>query len=176
MTRRRRIRILIRSEERTVAQIEDIQKIDGVIGCCSALVLGGCKNPVTDGPGMEYIPQWKGFTVSRTDSLAQYAFWFAVSDDGEEPLVTGECRDAEGNLYLEETGIRISSETLWQLRRLNLEKLEVKTQTEEIPGLLDGSAVTLSLTLPDGEIVEMKASGELSLQIYSILLPYFVEN
>ena len=42
--------------------------------------------------------------------------------------------------------------------------------------LLDDSSLSLTLTLPGGEKVKKAISGELSLEIYNILLPYFEKN
>lgn len=149
-----------------------------VLLCCGmVLSLAGCskgKKHMLDGPGMVYEPAWKAFTISRSDSSAQYNFWFTVSDDGDQPLVTGECYDEEGNAYAEETGIELSAEDIWRLRRMSLQTLDAP---EEIPDdlepILDDSEITLTLVLPSGETVEKNASPELSMEIYQLLLPYF---
>ena len=123
---------------------------------------------------MVYEPHWTSFTISRSDSYAQYNFWFSVSDDGDQCLVTGECRDEEGNLYQEEDGIAISAEDVWALRRMDLQALESPQELPDDPVfLLDGSIITLSLVLPSGETVEKNASDALSAEIYQLLLPYF---
>lgn len=144
---------------------------------CSALCfLLGCESHLVDGPDMAYIPQWREFSLSSSGSLAQDNFWFTVTDEGEASLVTGECRDEDGDLYLEEEGIPIKAETLWQLRRLNLEQLETYVPPElpddlELPEILDAGSVALMLTLPDGQTVEKCITHEMAMTIYEILLP-----
>ena len=144
--------------------------------CCSiALSLFGCsKRHISDGPGMEYAPSWTAFTISRSDSSMQYNFWFTVTDDGDQPLVIGECCDEEGNFYEEEIGTVLSAEDLWKLRWMNLQMLDAPIEfSEDLEPILDDRKITLSLVLPSGETVEKNASGDLSMEIYQLLLPYF---
>ena len=132
-----------------------------------------------DGPGMEYTPEWTEFTLSRSDSYAQHNFSFTVTEGDTDAFVSGVCRDAEGNEYESETGIAISGETLWTLRRMDLEQLQnvVETETwEELPQVLDESNVTFSIVLTDGTVEKKHISAELSLEIYQQLLPYFINN
>lgn len=42
--------------------------------------------------------------------------------------------------------------------------------------LMDDSTLSLTHTFPSGERVKKAISGELSLEIYNILLPYFEKN
>ena len=147
---------------------------------CAVFAFCGCKHHMDDGPGMEYMPGWSEFEVSRTDSFAQYNFYFRVID-GEHPSMIGECVSENGENYSEENGIELSDETIWELYRLNLEQLETFSPEEyaEIFGdeeaqiLLDDSGISLSITLPDGTVEEKNISSDLSLRIYEILLPYF---
>lgn len=153
-----------------------IKRVVLSIICCAVCFLWGCKSHLLDGPDMEYTPKWSCFSLSRSGSLAQDHFWFTVTDEGEASLVAGECRDEDGNLYLEEEGIPIKAETLWQLRRLNLEQLETYVPPElpddlELPEILDAGSVMLLLTLPDGQTVEKCITEELAMTIYEILLP-----
>ena len=123
---------------------------------------------------MEYKPAWTEFTISRSDSSAQYNFWFTVTDDGDQPLVIGECCDEEGNFYEEELGIVLSAEDLWQLRWMDLQILDEPIDfPEDMETIHADSRITLSLVLPSGETVEKNASGDLSMEIYQLLLPYF---
>ena len=149
-----------------------------VLLCCSITMalLGCCKNDrhILDGPGMVYEQPWTAFTISRSDSSMQYTFWFTVSDDGDQPLVIGECYDEKGNFYEEEIGIVLSAEDLWQLRWMDLQMLDAPIEfPEDLEPILDDSKITLSLVLPSGETVEKNASGDLSMEIYQLLLPYF---
>ncbi len=151
---------------------------------CFSMILSllGCKDHYVDGPGMEFTPPWQGFTLSSSHSYAQYNFWFTVMLFGEDYLLTGGCRDDEGNIYEEETGIRISTETLFTLFWMDLEKLDIipepdPTQEPDAdPELLDGSNVTLQVTLPNGEEVEVAVREEQSTLIYELLLPYFIKH
>lgn len=134
------------------------------------LTLLGCgkeKPFMLDGPGMEYQSPWTAFTLSRTDSNPRYCFWFAVTDDGVQALLTGECSDEEGNSYTEETGVEISAEDVWKLRWMDLDQLP---EDSEQPAGTEG--ITLTLTLSDGTVVQKNASSDLSIEIYELLLPY----
>jgi hypothetical protein len=123
---------------------------------------------------MEYTPSWTAFTISRSDSSMQYNFWFTVTDDGDQPLVIGECCDEEGNFYEEEIGIVLSAEDLWKLRWMDLQTLDEPIEfPEDLEPILDDRKIMLSLVLPSGETVEKNASGDLSMEIYQLLLPYF---
>ena len=133
-----------------------------------------------DSSGMEYVPPWTEFTLSRSDSNAQYIFWFTVKDTDSEVLVTGECRNKDGGFYEEENGIPISAETIWALRWMDLERLSNVDESEILPDgmdeLLDGSDIRLYITLDDGTVVKKNASDELSMEIYKLLLPYFINK
>ena len=123
---------------------------------------------------MEYKPAWTAFTISRSDSSMQYKFWFTVTDDGEQPLVIGECYDEDGTFYKEALGIVLTAEDIWQLRWMNLQMLDAPIEfPEDLEPILDDSKITLTLVLPDGETVEKNASADLSMEIYQLLLPYF---
>jgi hypothetical protein len=151
---------------------------------CFSIILSllGCKDRYVDGPDMEFKPPWQGISLTSSHSYAQYNFWFTVMLFGEDYLLTGRCLDQEGNIYEEETGIRISTETLFTLFRMDLEKLDVipepdpTHEPEEGPELLDGSNVTLQVTLPNGEEVEVAVREEQSTLIYELLLPYFIKH
>ena len=144
------------------------------------LSLFGCgkKEPqMLDGPGMEYVPNWTEFTLSRSDSYARYNFSFTVTDTDSDPSVSGTCRDEDGNEYDVETGIVLTGETLWTLRRLNLEQLpEEEPWSEDLELPLDAATITLTLTMADGNVVKKNASSNLSIEIYNLLLPYFINN
>jgi len=152
-----------------------------MVMCISILLsLFGCgreKSQILDGPDMGYVPLWTEFTISRSDSFAQYNFWFTVIDANPNALVTGECRDEDGTRYEAETGIPISAEALWTLRRMDLEKLsEAVEMPDDFPELLDGSIITLSVTLENGVVVKKSVSSDLSFEIYQLLLPFFTKN
>ena len=149
-----------------------------LVGCITVLLLGGCLRQrdkyMLDGPDMEYQSPWTTFTLSRVDSNTRYSFWFTVTDDGDQPLVTGECSDENGNSYIEETGIAISAEDLWQLRWMDLDRLPDEEEwPEDLELPTDMANITLNLTLSDGTVVQKSPSGDLSMEIYQLLLPYF---
>lgn len=144
------------------------------------LSLFGCgkeKRFMLDGPGMEYQSPWTAFTLSRTDSSTRYYFWFTVTDNDDHALVTGECSDEEGNSYIEETGLEISAEDLWQLRWMDFEQLPEEEPWPEDPELsTDMTNITLTLTLLDGTVEQKNISSDLSIEIYELLLPYLKNN
>ena len=76
----------------------------GATACIFSLF--GCgKKHIQDGPGMINDLNWKNFTVSRSDSYAQYNFSFTVEQKDTGFFLTGECRDDQGNEYNVENGI-----------------------------------------------------------------------
>jgi hypothetical protein len=150
---------------------------------CFSMILSllGCKGYYVDGPGMEFTPPWQGFSLTSSHTYAQYNFWFTVMCYGEDYLLTGGCRDDEGNIYEEETGIKLRWETMMTLFRMGLEKQEIVTEPDPIQEeleleILDGSNITLHVTLPNGEEVEVAVGGEEAIQIYKLLLPYFIKH
>ena len=155
-----------------------------VMAVCISMLLSllGCgkeKPHMLDGPDMEYAPPWSAFTISRSDSYAQYNFWFTVTEADPDAMVTGVCRDEEGTMYEEETGIPIPGETLWALRWMDLEQLTDAAESEkqdEGPEALDGSDITFPVTLKDGTVAKKYISEELSLEIYQLLLPCFIND
>ena len=77
-----------------------------------AAVLLGCKKPqVLDGPGMINNQPWKGFTLSHTDGT-RYYFRFVVKESDFGFLLTGECRDENGDLHVLEEGVELSADNL----------------------------------------------------------------
>lgn len=136
----------------------------------------GCgkeKPHMLDGPGMEYQSPWTAFTISGTDSNTKHSFCFTVTDSADAALVSGECSDETGKTYSQEQGVNISDEDVWKLRWMNLDQLPDKERSEDQALPADMAGVTLSLTLSDGTVTEKIASGDLSMEIYQLLLPYF---
>ena len=139
------------------------------------LALFGCTKPV-DGPGMVNDRPWQEFTLSRSDSYAQYNFWFTVQDTDTGYLLTGECRDESGNEYALETGVRLSEADGQYLRNLSLgEQPDVQSDGDEDLILLDAPDVSLILTWRDGTQQEKYLSEETSIEIYNRFLPYFTK-
>ena len=162
-------------------------RIGVIIVCFSAfLSIFGCKAHILDGPGMVNKAQWTGFTLSRSDSYAQHNFYFDVKDNDEGAFVTGSCRDAEGNIYEVDDGIPVPPETIDRLRQLGIDELEEipkqeKQQPEQTDGmeeyfLLDDSSVKLTVLYYTELYIDKVVTYELSLQIYEILLPLFIEQ
>ncbi len=145
------------------------------LGIGMLLVACGKKSKyMVDGPDMAYVPQWSEFILSRNDSSIQYSFWFKVTEQEDTVLVIGECNDENGNEYVDENGIELSEETIWQLRWMNLDKLETAVEwPEDLEMPLDSSEIRLTLVLSNGDVVEKNVSSDLSFQIYDLLLPYF---
>ena len=84
--------------------------------------------------------------------------------------------DEDGNEY-DETGIVISGDTLWMLRRMNLEQLpDEEPWPEDLEMPLDMENVKLTLTLSDGTVVKKNVSSNISIEFYHLLLPYFINN
>ena len=139
------------------------------------LALFGCTKPV-DGPGMVNDRPWQEFTLSRSDSYAQYNFWFTVRVTDSGWLLTGECRDESGNEYALETGVLLSKADGQYLRDLWLEE-QPDVQPDENGDLilLDAPDVRLVLTWRDGTEQEKYLPEETSIEIYNRFLPYFTK-
>ena len=148
-----------------------------VLAVCAGFVLSlfGCTKPqILDGPGMVNDRPWREFTLSRTDSYAQYNFWFTVQDAKSEYLLTGECRDEVGNEYCMERGVPLSAEDAQYLRDLWLgEQPDVQPDGDDDLILLDAPDVRLVLTYNDGTQTEKALPGEISIELYHRFLPYF---
>ena len=136
------------------------------------LALFGCTKPL-DGPGMVNDRPWREFTLSRSDSYAQYNFWFTVQDTDTGYLLTGQCRDEVGNEYSLETGAPLSEGDGQYLRDLWLGDLpDVQPDGDEDLRLLDAPDIRLVLTWRDGTQQEKCLSDDISMEIYHRLLPY----
>jgi hypothetical protein len=142
--------------------------------------LFGCgKKHVLDGPGMLNDQPWRAFTVSRSDSYAQYNFWFEVQKNDSGYILTGECRDEDGEMYVlePEDGILLSTGDLQYLRGLWLGELpDVNSGEDEgEPYPLDAPNVTFILTWLDGTQQEKGLPDDVSIEIYEHFLPYFTK-
>ena len=139
------------------------------------LALLGCAKPqILDGPGMVNDRPWREFILSRSDSYAQYNFWFTVQDAKSEYLLTGECRDEDGNEYIMESGVSLSDADAQYLRELWLAELpDVQPDGDDDLILLDAPEITLVLTWNDGTQTEKALPGETSIELYHRFLPYF---
>ena len=142
------------------------------VAAACVLALFGCTKPV-DGPGMVNDRPWQEFTLSRSDSYAQYNFWFTVQDTDTGYLLTGQCRDETGNEYILETGVHLSEGDGQYLRDLWLGDLpDVQPDGDEDLILLDAPTVRLVLTMIDGTQQEKCLSDDISIEIYHRFLPY----
>lgn len=158
--------------------------------CISAfLSLFGCKPHILDGPGMVNKAQWTEFSLSTSHSNAQYIYYFTVTDSDEGAFVTGCCRDGEGNLYENDSGIPVPPKTLTALRELGIDELEDVPEPSEEPSsetdefsdteeimILDDSSVELSVVYYTDLKIDKVVTWELSMKIYEILLPVFAAN
>ena len=133
-----------------------------------------------DGPSMEYQEPWTKFTLSRTSTNTLYSFYFAVWNTDTDAFVSGECQDKEGHSYENESGIPITHDTLEKLRLLYLEQLPdvsgFNETEDDMDQILDDDIISLSVTLADGTVVEKYASGNITMEIYQLLLPYFINK
>lgn len=142
------------------------------------LSLFGCsKRHMLDGPGMVNDQPWKAFSLSRTDSYSQNNFWFCVEQGDFAFLLTGECQDDSGELYIIEEGVELSTEDLQFLRDLNLADLPdaIDFEDEELL-LLDAPTIRLTVTFMDDQSVEKSLPQATSIEMYRRFLPYFINN
>ena len=151
-----------------------MKKWNSLVAALSCLLtLFGCAKPV-DGPGMVNDRPWREFTLTRSDSFAQYNFWFTVQYTETGYLLTGQCRDEDGNEYILENGEPLSEEDGQYLRALWLGDLPVASADEDDDLiLLDAPTVRLVLTMIDGTQMEKCLSDDTSIEIYYRFLPYF---
>ena len=154
-----------------------------IMGISAFFSLFGRKGHILDGPGMVNKAQWTAFTLSRSDSYAQHNFSFTVKDDDDGAFVMGFCRDEDGTLYENESGIPIPPETVTALRQLGIDELEDVPQTItddsgewEEPVLLDASSLKFSVVYYKDLNVDKAMTMALSTEIYEILLPLFAES
>ncbi len=147
---------------------------------CSTLVfpLFGCrpKDHILDGPGMVNDLTWKDFTLSRSDSNAQYCFWFTVEKTDNGFVLTGECRDDQGFNYLCQEGVELSGDDIRYLRSLYLGDLPDYVPAEEEELVSDNLSISLTLTYLDGQQGKKRCSPALSLELYEKFLPYFMNQ
>ena len=135
------------------------------------LTLFGCTKPL-DGPGMVNDRPWWEFTLTRSDSFAQYNFWFTVQVTDTGYLLTGQCRDEDGNEYIQESGVPLSEGDGQYLRELWLGELPDAAVEDDDLILLDAPTVRLFLTMIDGTQQEKCLSDDISIEIYHRFLPY----
>ncbi len=152
--------------------------------CISAfLSLFGCKNHILDGPGMVNKAKWTEFTLSSSGSYAQYNYSFTVKDSDDGAFATGYCRDEEGNIYENKSGIPVPSKTMKKLRELGLDELEdvpeskpIESGDMELPIPLDMDSVDLSVVYYTDLVIEKAVTTEISMKVYDILLPLFAKH
>ena len=122
----------------------------------------------------------KALTLSRSDSFAQYNFNFTVEQSDTGYLLTGECRDQEGNGYCLQEGMSLSADDIQYLRTLNLGNLpDAAPASPDEAGdliLLDAPTVTLSVTYPDGEFQNKVMIQDFSIEFYERFLHYFINQ
>ena len=150
-----------------------MKKWNSLVAALSCLItLFGCAKPV-DGPGMVNDRPWREFTLTRSDSFAQYNFWFTVQVTETGYLLTGQCRDEDGNEYVQESGVPLSEGDGQYLRALWLGELpDAAAQEEDDLILLDAPIVRLFLTGLDGTQQEKCLSDDISIEMYHRFLPY----
>ena len=120
---------------------------------------------------------WKAFTLSRSDSYAPYNFSLTVERRESCYILTGECRDEEGNAYSIEDGVELSAADIPYLRSVdigNLPDVLPSSENEEDLLLLDGPTITLFVTYLDGTEQEKIMGSDASFRLYKHFLPYFI--
>ena len=150
-----------------------MKKWNGLAAVAACLLtLVGCIKPL-DGPGMVNDRPWREFTLTRSDSFAQYNFWFTVQVTETGYLLTGQCRDEDGNEYVQESGVPLSEGDVQYLRALWLGELpDAAAQEDDDLILLDAPTVRLFLTGLDGTQQEKCLSDDISNELYHRFLPY----
>lgn len=147
---------------------------------CIFSLFGCSKKHLLDGPGMINDLNWKAFTLARSDSFAQYNFTFTVEQSDSGYLLTGECRDQEGNEYCVQEGMSLSADDIQYLRTLNLGNLPdaAPASPDEADDLilLDAPTVTLSVTYSDGALQDKSMVEDFSIQFYERFLHYFINQ
>jgi hypothetical protein len=137
--------------------------------------LQGCNRHILDGPGMVNDLTWTEFTLSRSDSYAQYNFWITVVRTDNAFLLTGEVWNEEGYLVHLEDGKALSADDILYLRSLHLGDLAdwTPSDSEDDMIILDAPSISLELVCPDGTRQHKNIGDELSFEIYRRFLPYF---
>ena len=106
-----------------------------------------------------------------------YSFWFEVTETDDGVVVIGACQDEKGMNYETEIGIPISIDDIWTLRWMDFDQLlDEEPWPEDLEMPTDMANITLTLTLRDGTVEKKSASGDLSMKIYELLLPYLKNN
>ena len=149
-----------------------MKKWNGLAAVAACLLtLVGCTKPL-DGPGMVNDRPWREFTLTRSDSFAQYNFWFTVQVTETGYLLTGQCRDEDGNEYVQESGVLLTEGDGQYLRALWMGELPDAVAEDDDLILLDAPIVRLFLTMKDGTQQEKCLSDDISIEIYHRFLPY----
>lgn len=142
---------------------------------------------VMDGPGMENPFVWKRFSISRSDSYAQYNFQLTVEhlEDRDCYVVTGALKDDEGMLYEDYQGIVLPDTACHEIDMLHPQNLaELVDRSEAASGAygageptpLDAPEVLLEVEYIDGTLQKKMDEDGFSIKIYEIVLPYFQEK
>lgn len=161
-----------------------VKRLAVILLCIATLLsLLSCKIKdrfLLDGPGMENTHTWDSFTVSRSDSFAQYNFYIAVQYDAGGYIVTGELRDNDGTEYAEEAGIVLPKKACAKIDQLYPGELPDAVPRppagDDEPFVLDAPMVDIVVTYPNGEIRQKVDGNDFSIQVYEIVLPYFREK
>lgn len=152
-----------------------------VLSAVMLLNLTGCSRHIMDGPGMVNPFVWKRFSISRSDSYAQYNFQLTVThlDEGDCYVVAGALTDEEGFLYEEEQGIVLPDAARKEIDLLhpqNLPELAQRSEGAEALTALDAPEVLLEVEYIDGTLQKKMDEDGFSIRIYEIVLPYFQEK
>ena len=158
-----------------------------VIFMCFAFLasLFGCnkqkKPDITDTSGVtEKVTasgEWESFTISKSSMDNCASFWYTVSEENECYILTGICRDYDGNEYdHEEEGIPLTDETVKILRDYKLERMPDEKKSALDDMVLDGDIESFIVTFEDGTTVKKSVPYEISCEIESLLREYFVKD
>lgn len=154
-----------------------------VIFMCFAFLasLFGCnkqKQPdsnTTTPPTVTASGEWKSFTISKSSMDNSASFWFTVTEEGEDYILTGICRDYEGNEYdHEEEGITLTDETVKILRDYKLEKMPDERKSPLDDMVLDADMESFTVTFDDGTFVKKAVPYDISSEVESLLRDYLI--
>ena len=127
---------------------------------------------ILDGPGMVNTRLWKSFSISRSDSYAQYNFDISVTYDEEGYIANVITLDGEEQEFV------LPSAACCEIEKLNPYGLpdvpsEAPTESEEEePIALDAPSVRIEVTGVDGTTRKKIDYEDFSIEVYRIVMPY----
>lgn len=127
---------------------------------------------ILDGPGMVNTRLWKSFSVSRSDSYAQYNFDISVTYDEEGYIANVITLDGEEQEFVLPSAV---CRAIDQLNPYGLPDVPSEAPTEseeEEPIILDAPSVRIEVTGVDGTTRKKIDYEDFSIEVYRIVMPY----